>query len=140
MACQDQTQKGFINIVKNMQVQPFQTFITERDLLQCTDAVTKISDAYSDSNKTELLFDLQNMPTKVVIINRDKYNTFESFWFHLLGILANIEPAQVNVGGVTLLTETHAEARAAQDILHQFVHLRNARKATINELVKNAKY
>ena len=140
MACQDQTQTGFINIVKSMQVQPFQTFITERDLAQCTDAIRKISDAYSDSNKTELLFDLQNMPTKVVTINRDKYNTFESFWFHLLGILANIEPAQINIGGVTLLTESHAEASAAHAILHQFVHLRNARKATINELVKNAKY
>ena len=104
---------GSINIVKNLQVQPFQMFITYKDLSQHTDdAETKIRESYLNLNITELLFDFKSMPTKVIKIDRKEYNTYEQFLGSILGILANIHPTQVNIDGATTLCESHNELLA----------------------------
>ena len=131
------TSEGFINIVKNLEVQPFQMFITYKDLAQQTEAKKKISKAYLNSNITELLFDLKNMPTKVIKIDRKKYNTFEKFLVSSLGILANIYPTQINIDGVTTLCESHSDMLAAVQ-QRQFANVRSANISSVCALAITA--
>ncbi len=129
---------GFINVQKNLQVQPFQVFIKNIDLLKYTDAETKIREAYSNSKITELLFDLKNMPTKVIKIDRKEYNTFEKFLVSSLGILANIQPTQVNIDGVTTLCESHSDLLATVEQRH-VAHVRSANRSSVDSYAITAK-
>ena len=131
------TSEGFINIVKNLEVQPFQMFITYKDLAQQTEAKKKISIAYLNSNITELLFDFKDMPTKVIKIDRKKYNTFEKFLVSSLGILANIHPTQINIDGVTTLCESHSDMLAAVQ-QRQFANVRSANRSSVDALAITA--
>ena len=138
MATESNQTEGFINIVKNLQVQPFQMFITNNDLAQHTEANRKIKEAYLNSNITELLFDIRNMPTKVIKIDRKKYNTFEKFLVSSLGILANIQPTQINIGGVTTLCESHSDMLSSIE-QKQFAHVQSANRSSVDALARNAK-
>jgi hypothetical protein len=138
MATESNQTVGYINIVKNLQVQPFQMFITNKDLAQHTEANRKIREAYLNLNITELLFDMRNMPTKVIKIDRKKYNTFEKFLVSSLGILANIHPTQINIDGVTTLCESHSDMLAAVE-QRQFAHVRSANRSSVDALAITAK-
>ena len=139
MATEGNQTVGYINIVKNLQVQPNQMFITSKDLVQHTDdAETKIRESYSNLNKTELLFDFKDMPTKVIKIDRKEYNTYEQFLGSILGILANIHPTQVTIDGATTLCESHSDMLAAVE-QKQFAHVRSANRSSVDSYARNAK-